>query len=168
MTILPHWNLIPNPAKPVRYQGSNASGFKSRSRHFAGIAQLAVRITCNDEVIGSTPIASSCWKAKKYTKPSSKISTMNPVGFYDSPSGEKLVQRKDIRDQYSHRRGSRFLRRLPAKMQVCDASDVVGCGRGKRRHVRLYRYARIFKHKPSVWRLPVWQCWFVRNGARYE
>lgn len=23
---------------------------------------------------------------------------MNPVGFYGSPSGEKLVQRKDIRD----------------------------------------------------------------------
>lgn len=33
---------------------------------------------------------------------------MNPVGFYDSPSGEKLVQRKGIRDQYSYRRGSRF------------------------------------------------------------
>ena len=80
-------------------------------------------------------------KQKKYTKPSPKISTMNPVGFYGSPSGEKLVQRKDIRDQYSYRRGSRFLRRLPAKMQVCDASDVVGCGRGKRRHVRLYWYA---------------------------
>ena len=144
-------------------QGSNPAGVT-----FADIAQLAVRITCNDEVIGSTPIVSSCWKAKKCTKPSSKISTMNPVGFYGSPSGEKLVQRKDIRDQYSYRRGSRFLRRLPAKMQVCDASDVVGCGRRKRRHVRLYRYARIFKHKPSVWRLPVWQCWFVRNGARYE
>lgn len=66
---------------------------------------------------------------------------MNPVGFYGSPSGEKLVQRKDIRDQYSYRQGSRFLRRSPAKMRVCDASDVVGCGRGKRRHVRLYRYA---------------------------
>lgn len=32
---------------------------------FAGIAQLAVRITCNDEVIGSTPIASSLLKSKK-------------------------------------------------------------------------------------------------------
>ena len=41
-------------------QGSNPAGVT-----FAGIAQLAVRITCNDEVIGSIPIVSSCWKAKK-------------------------------------------------------------------------------------------------------
>lgn len=80
-------------------------------------------------------------KQKEYIKPSSKISTMNPVGFYDSPSGEKLVQRKGIRDQYNYRQGSRFLRRSPAKMRVRDASGVVGCGRGKRQHVRLYRYA---------------------------
>ena len=122
--------------RAVMHQGSSPAAVT-----FAGIAQLAVRITCNDEVIGSTPIVSSCWKAKKYTKPSSKISIMNPVGFYDSPSGEKLVQRKGIRDQYSYRRGSRFLRRSPAKMRVCDVFDVVGYGRGKRRHVRLYRYA---------------------------
>lgn len=44
--------------KAVMHQGS------SRGRHFAGIAQLAVRITCNDEVIGSTPIASSAEKQK--------------------------------------------------------------------------------------------------------
>ena len=36
-------------------QGSNPVGVT-----FAGIAQLAVRITCNDEVIGSIPIVSSC------------------------------------------------------------------------------------------------------------
>lgn len=44
-------------------QGSNPAGVT-----FAGIAQLAVRITCNDEVIGSIPIVSSCWKAKKIYK----------------------------------------------------------------------------------------------------
>ena len=62
-------------------------------------------------------------KQKKYTKPSLKISTMNPVGFYGSPSGEKLVQRKDIRDQYSYRRGSRFLRRSPATGVVAQLGE---------------------------------------------
>lgn len=41
--------------RAVMHQGSSPA-----AATFAGIAQLAVRITCNDEVIGSTPIASSC------------------------------------------------------------------------------------------------------------
>lgn len=41
--------------RAVMRQGSSPTAVT-----FAGIAQLAVRITCNDEVIGSIPIVSSC------------------------------------------------------------------------------------------------------------
>lgn len=125
------------------FHGSNASGFKSRSRHFAGIAQLAVRITCNDEVIGSSPIVSSLLKSKNKTFVKNILqANANPLRRLTAvQTGRDKFSAKGMRDLCSYRRGSRFMRRSPAKMRVCDASNVVGCGRGKRQHVRLYRYA---------------------------
>ena len=48
-------------------------------------------------------------------------------------TGRGRFSAKDMRDLRSYRRGSRFLRRSPAKMWVSDASDVVWCGRWKRK-----------------------------------